>query len=653
MPSRRDKKKSASSGPSSSRGRQGLLVSRYGLLMLLAVCLLGFLWWRARDEPLLVDEPDDLFSAAEILPAIPGFTPTEYNTALAPVLEKTDPRLDSGWETEVFNEAISRQLTALGKLLEAKDRISEQALQPLIAAEFRAGALRPASLENISTDRTLVVKRGATSPHEGNTTGAPLLAKLLRELVEPLKSATDVHVKFKVFRIERGAEVDVTTAYFQSSGRTGNTGIQQNATWTCRWVPGDTTSPDEAPLLLSIQVEDYEEILPGEAGGVNFVDCTGTVLGQVESFQRQLTRGAAYWTHRIQRAFQLGSLGHQGIAIGDVNGDGLDDIFLTELGGLPNLLLQQNQDGTLRDVSAAAGVNFMELTHGALLLDLDNDGDQDLVTCRADSCVILENDGSAKFKVRVKVPGTASYYSIAAADYDNDSDIDLYVCGSDARHSAGSESQKGPPMPYHAANNGGANLLLRNDGSWRFTNATREVGLDVNNQRFSFAVSWEDYDNDGDMDLYVANDFGRNNLYRNDAGHFMDVAGEAGVEDISAGMSVSWADYNNDGAMDVYIGNMFSSAGGRIAYQRQFRRQSSPGEQRALQSYQRHAKGNTLFQSLGDGTFADVSLPAAVNMGRWSWCSRFVDLNNDGLEDLYVANGYITGYDTTEKTPDL
>ncbi len=84
------------------------------------------------------------------------------------------------------------------------------------------------------------------------------------------------------------------------------------------------------------------------------------------------------------------------------------------------------------------------------------------------------------------------------------------------------------------------------------------------------AASWEDYDQDGDLDLYVANDFGRNNLYRNDDGQFVDVAAEAGVEDISAGMSVSWGDYNNDGQADLYVGNMFSSAGNRVTYQRQF-----------------------------------------------------------------------------------
>ncbi|MGY8691027.1 MAG: FG-GAP repeat domain-containing protein, partial [Verrucomicrobiales bacterium] len=145
-------------------------------------------------------------------------------------------------------------------------------------------------------------------------------------------------------------------------------------------------------------------------------------------------------------------------------------------------------------------------------------------------------------------------------------------------------------------------------------------------------------------DLYVANDFGRNNFYRNDSGRFTDIAAKVGIEDLSAGMSVSWGDYNQDGLMDLYVGNMFSSAGNRVAYQRQYRSKLNPS---AHQAFRRHARGNTLFENRGDGTFRDVTLPARVNMGRWSWSSNFVDVNNDSHEDLLVANGMVTSDDDT------
>ena len=127
-------------------------------------------------------------------------------------------------------------------------------------------------------------------------------------------------------------------------------------------------------------------------------------------------------------------------------------------------------------------------------------------------------------------------------------------------------------MPATAARN---RLLQNNiatapDSAWEFRDVTRDVGLDVNNQRHSLAAAWEDFDNDGDQDLYVANDYGPNCLYRNDAGRFVDVAETAGVLDFGSGMSVSWGDYNRDGLMDLYVGNMFSSAGNRITTQDQF-----------------------------------------------------------------------------------
>ena len=109
------------------------------------------------------------------------------------------------------------------------------------------------------------------------------------------------------------------------------------------------------------------------------------------------------------------------------------------------------------------------------------------------------------------------------------------------------------------------------------------------------------------------------------------------------GMGVAWDDYNNDGRMDLYVSNMFSGAGNRITYQRQY---SDRFSRSVLQDMRHHARGNTLFENLGDGTFKDVSTEAGVTMGRWAWGAQFVDLNNDGLEDIFVPNGFITQEDT-------
>ena len=170
-------------------------------------------------------------------------------------------------------------------------------------------------------------------------------------------------------------------------------------------------------------------------------------------------------------------------------------------------------------------------------------------------------------------------------------------------------------------------------------------GLDVNNRRFSLAASWCDYDDDGDQDLYVANDFGKNNLYRNEGGgKFRDVAAEAGVEDQGNGMSVAWEDYDNDGRFDLYVGNMWSSAGSRIVEQPGF--EKGGAELQAV--YRRMARGNSLFRNLGGGRFEDVSLATRTFFGRWAWSCQFIDHDADGREDLFVANGFVTNENTDD-----
>ena len=418
------------------------------------------------------------------------------------------------------------------------------------------------------------------------------------------------------------------------AGKTG--AVQQNAHWRCEWSGG------AAPALRSLEVLSYEEILP-LAGGLRYEDVTPAAFRGVESFRLQLLRGIDHWRPRLQGDFGNDVNGLQGLALGDADGDGLDDLYVCQQGGLPDKLYLRNADGTLRDFSSESGTDWMEVTRAALFVDLDNDGDQDLALAQGWYYMLMENDGKARFTKKAEVRAEANLHSLAAADADLDGDLDLYFCGRNpAREFAQSEGILGQPMPYHDANNGGPNIYLRNDGAWKFTDATVASGLDVNNRRYSYACSWEDYDLDGDPDLYVANDFGRNNLYRNDGGKFTDVAVALGVEDISAGMGVTWGDPNNDGRPDIYVSNMFSSAGNRIAYQRNFRAGAANAD------FQRHARGNSLFLNAGDA-FTDASVSAGVTMARWAWGAQFADLNNDGWEDIYVANGFIT----TEDTGDL
>ncbi len=168
-----------------------------------------------------------------------------------------------------------------------------------------------------------------------------------------------------------------------------------------------------------------------------------------------------HWRGRLEANYGVDPNGNQGLAIGDVNGDGLDDLFVCQQGGIPNRLYVQNSDGTLHDASAAAGVDWMEVCRSSLLLDLDSDGDQDLVMAQGWYLMIMSNDGDGHFRVELQQRSSANLYSIAAADYDNDGDVDLFFCGRNpAREMQQPEGILGTPIPYHDANNGGPNVFL-------------------------------------------------------------------------------------------------------------------------------------------------------------------------------------------------
>jgi Flp pilus assembly protein TadD len=173
-----------------------------------------------------------------------------------------------------------------------------------------------------------------------------------------------------------------------------------------------------------------------------------------------------------------------------------------------------------------------------------------------------------------------------------------------------------------------------------FEDVTAATGMDHNNNRFSFAGAWCDYDFDGWPDLYVANDFGRKNLYRNDHGHFRDVAEEAGVEDLGPGMSAAWLDYDGDGRPDLLVSNMWSACGQRIVNDPAFGPVKADASM--LAAYQRHVKGNSLFHNEGDGTFKYTGDRQGIEMGHWSWACDGADFDNDGTPEIYIACGMVT-----------
>jgi hypothetical protein len=538
-----------------------------------------------------------------------------------------DPRLE-GWNTEAFNEEAGGRLYELSHLLDHPEKIDTDAVAPLITEDFECDRLRPVERRDAYSGPALSVRTGKANGKPRS--GADALVESLLAIAEPFTAPA--HAKTKVISVDVVDETTIRTRVLaQFWGDTASGPLQQNSTWNVTW----RIAPDAKPLIRAIRLEEYEE---NSGSAPLFTDCTASAIGHERAYTEQLLRGTDDWCARIDFAARMNQYGHNGLAIGDIDNDRLEDVYILQSGGLPNRLFRQNPDGSATDVSAAAGVDWLNESRGALFVDLDNDGNQDLVLTTMRGVLILRGDGQGKFDLAGELPTTEGY-SIAAADVDGDTLLDLYVCNY-------LQTQGGAalPAPYHDARNGPPNVFYRNVGGLQFEDATAAVGLDADNNRFSYAATWVDHDDDGDLDLYVANDFGRNNLYRNDGGRFTDVAGAAGVEDMAAGMGTSWSDYDGDGDLDLYVSNMFSSAGRRITYQRQFH--TAPGVD--VGAFQRHARGNSLFANQGDGTFRDVTLDAGVWMGRWAWGAEFVDLNDDGLDDIYVPNGFLTNEDTKD-----
>jgi hypothetical protein len=310
-----------------------------------------------------------------------------------------------------------------------------------------------------------------------------------------------------------------------------------------------------------------------------------------ERLPNRLFRNLGQWRFRdVTVEAGVGDLGWgMGCAVGDFDNDGLPDLYVTNLGA--NALYRNEGDGTFRDVTDAAGVGDPSWGASAAWIDADGDGDLDLF-------VVNYLDPSIR-KIPSRSGSMLHAPGVLGDIYCRFRDVPVF-CG-----------------PTGLV--GAADVFYRNEGNGRFSLATHAAGLDDSAGAYGLGIVTLDFDQDGSTDLYIANDATPNQLYRNGNGlRFEEVGLTAGVAynvegRAEAGMGVDAADVNGDGLVDLFVTNFSHET-------------------------------NTLYVNQGGGVFIDLTeefFPGRPSFPYLGWATRFIDVDLDGDEDLFVSNGHV------------
>jgi hypothetical protein len=310
-------------------------------------------------------------------------------------------------------------------------------------------------------------------------------------------------------------------------------------------------------------------------------------------------------------------------AAADYDGDGFDDIFVTDssIDGR-NHLYHNNQNLTFTDVAAQAGIDSgndeVDASADSLWFDFNNDGRPDLLVVRFGHNQLYQNLGNGKFKNVTKSSGLDRYLNAITAvafDYDHDGFVDLFIGAYfQPVNLFNPDTPRFFPESFETANNGGGVIAFHNNGNGTFTDVTEKIGLKTSG--WTLDLGHGDANNDGWDDLYVACDFGTDRFFVNNGnGTFSDITEKAIGIDTKKGMNAEWGDFDNDGLLDIYVTNI-------------------------TDDYMK--EGNFMWKNNGNLTFTDVSRETNTYDTGWGWGAKFFDYDNDGWLDLYVTNGWVS-----------
>jgi enediyne biosynthesis protein E4 len=381
-------------------------------------------------------------------------------------------------------------------------------------------------------------------------------------------------------------------------------------------------------------------------------ETTFTKLGASElgfSFTNELAK------ERTKRYLENGS----GVAVGDFDADGKPDLYLVSLDG-PNKLLRQTGDLRFEDVTAKAGVDGGKAWGtGATFADVEGDGDLDLFVCNLGAPNLLYlNQGNGTFKEGASGAGLAFEGASnlgSFADYDRDGDLDMYLLTN--RIFGVAETVKGKArvgmkdgkmvvpdefkeeimlVDGHPTQAGQADRLYRNNGDGTFSDVSGAVG--IAGYDMGLSVTWWDFDEDGYLDIYVANDMKTpDRLYHNEGSRgFREVLATKTVRTPWFAMGADTADVNNDGRIDLFVADMAATT--------HFKEKATMGDMGRdawflTSGVPRQFMRNALYLNTGTSRFVEASFLAGIARTDWTWSVRFGDLDNDARVDLFVTNG--------------